>query len=215
MSYKTPLRRGIIAIEPKPFTTDITYHAVMALGDQSERGFPLPRMMVTIFRNRKTKDTLKTRYDFKIIDTTMKGSALIVPLMTMALAAHGFVPGHNYYGMKQQQQHNSLLATTTTGAHGVAAAYQSQFPPPLSVFDRWKRSARFWLATAPIVADYFGLMGTITMQDLLGKEQRTDEIEVSDFYIFWRLQHLYGYMDIYISYNIDANVPFIIDRGQF
>jgi aarF domain-containing kinase len=52
------------------------------------------------------------------------------------------------------------------------------FPPPISEFERLKRAATFWSAAVPIVGSYYYLMNTLRLQELLGKEARSEaEIE--------------------------------------
>jgi hypothetical protein len=53
-----------------------------------------------------------------------------------------------------------------------------EFPPPLDRAGRLKRAASFWLSTAPIVADYVGLMGKMKLENLQGMTKPNEEIEV-------------------------------------
>ena len=54
-----------------------------------------------------------------------------------------------------------------------------EFPPPLSSWDRTKRAATFYSTAIPIVANYYGLIGNLKIQELLGTERFTEEeIEV-------------------------------------
>jgi hypothetical protein len=55
-----------------------------------------------------------------------------------------------------------------------------EFPPPLSTLDRMKRAATFWSTTIPIVANYYGLIGNIKLQELLGNKMTEEDIEVSE-----------------------------------
>jgi hypothetical protein len=52
------------------------------------------------------------------------------------------------------------------------------FPPPLSTLDRMKRAATFWSTAIPIVANYYGLIGNIKLQELLGNDFKEEDIEV-------------------------------------
>jgi hypothetical protein len=53
-----------------------------------------------------------------------------------------------------------------------------EFPPPLSTLDRMKRAATFWSTAIPIVANYYGLIGNIKLQELLGSKMTEEEMEV-------------------------------------
>ena len=54
-----------------------------------------------------------------------------------------------------------------------------EFPPPLSSWDRTKRAATFYSTAVPIIANYYGLIGNLKLQELLGTERFSeDEIEV-------------------------------------
>jgi hypothetical protein len=81
----------------------------------------------------------------------------------------------------------------TIAANAAARAKQSQniaeglvdeelesveFPPPLSTLDRMKRAATFWSTAIPVVANYYGLIGNIKLQEVLGSQVSDDDIEV-------------------------------------
>lgn len=54
-----------------------------------------------------------------------------------------------------------------------------EFPPPLSPWDRTKRAATFYSTAVPIIANYYGLIGNLKIQELLGTERFSEEeIEV-------------------------------------
>ena len=54
-----------------------------------------------------------------------------------------------------------------------------EFPPPLSSWDRTKRAATFYSTAIPIIANYYGLIGNIKIQELIGTEKFSEEeIEV-------------------------------------
>ncbi len=54
-----------------------------------------------------------------------------------------------------------------------------EFPPPLSPWDRTKRAATFYSTAIPIIANYYGLIGNLKVQELLGTEKFSEEeIEV-------------------------------------
>ena len=52
------------------------------------------------------------------------------------------------------------------------------FPPPLSRVDRLKRAATFWTTVLPIVANYYGLIGSLKLQEVLGQKMSAEEVEV-------------------------------------
>lgn len=54
-----------------------------------------------------------------------------------------------------------------------------EFPPPLSRVDRLTRAATFWSKAIPIVANYYGLIGNIKLQEIMGETLGNDDIEVS------------------------------------
>jgi hypothetical protein len=63
-----------------------------------------------------------------------------------------------------------------------------EFPPPLSRVGRLTRAATFWSKALPIVANYYGLIANIKLQETMGEALGSDEIEVSSF---WSLD--FGY----------------------
>ena len=54
-----------------------------------------------------------------------------------------------------------------------------EFPPPLSTFDQFKRAASFWSTAVPIIANYYGLIGNVKLQELLGTSLDEENVEVS------------------------------------
>ena len=52
------------------------------------------------------------------------------------------------------------------------------FPPPLSQLDRLKRAAVFWSKAVPIVANYYGLIGSLKLQEIMGETLDEETIEV-------------------------------------
>lgn len=63
-----------------------------------------------------------------------------------------------------------------------------EFPPPLNPLDRFKRAATFWAGSVPIVADYYGLVGRIKLQEALSGKP-LDENAVEEL---WNAQHADG-----------------------
>lgn len=50
-----------------------------------------------------------------------------------------------------------------------------EFPPPLSSWDRTKRAAQFYGTAVPIIANYYGLIGNLKFQELMGNDSFTEE----------------------------------------
>mmetsp|Transcript_33512 Transcript_33512/g.69751 ORF Transcript_33512/g.69751 Transcript_33512/m.69751 type:complete len:614 (-) Transcript_33512:329-2170(-) len=59
-----------------------------------------------------------------------------------------------------------------------------EFPPPLSTVDRLKRSVEFWLTAVPVIANYYGLIGSIKLQEIMGTDLTPDQVEE-----LWNKQH--------------------------
>lgn len=55
----------------------------------------------------------------------------------------------------------------------------SAFPPPLTTFEKFQRAATFWSTAIPILANYYGLIGNLKLQELLGSPLKEDDVEVS------------------------------------
>ena len=67
----------------------------------------------------------------------------------------------------------------TTSENDDDSMLDVEFPPPLSSWDRTKRAATFYSTAVPIIANYYGLIGNLKVQELLGKEKISEEeIEV-------------------------------------
>lgn len=62
------------------------------------------------------------------------------------------------------------------------------FPPPLSQLDRLKRAAVFWSKAVPIVANYYGLIGTLKLQEIMGEPLDDETIEVRIRYMGERIR---------------------------
>jgi hypothetical protein len=69
-------------------------------------------------------------------------------------------------------------ATTNVYSEKVNSAESVEFPPPLSDIDRLKRAAKFWSTAIPIVANYYGLIGELKLQEIFGDQATEEEIEV-------------------------------------
>ena len=78
---------------------------------------------------------------------------------------------------------STQLETTANGADtdcdDDSEIGEVEFPPPLSSWDRTKRAATFYSTAVPIIANYYGLIGNLKIQELLGTEKfDEEEIEV-------------------------------------
>jgi hypothetical protein len=62
-----------------------------------------------------------------------------------------------------------------------------EFPPPLSTLGRIQRAATFWSTAIPIVAQYYGLISKIKLQEILGNPMAADQVEQ-----LWNSQHEAG-----------------------
>jgi aarF domain-containing kinase len=62
-----------------------------------------------------------------------------------------------------------------------------EFPPPLSTLGRLQRAATFWSVAIPIVAQYYGLISKIKLQEVLGSPLSSDQVEQ-----LWQAQHEHG-----------------------
>jgi hypothetical protein len=80
--------------------------------------------------------------------------------------------------VSQENKQNSILNNDELDTNNNDC--NVEFPPPLSTLDRMKRAATFWSTTIPIVANYYGLIGNIKLQELLGNKMTEDDVEVSD-----------------------------------
>ena len=93
-------------------------------------------------------------------------------------SVHGFTTS-DLSGLtcKHQALHASVVVDASTTA--IEDSEDSvDFPPPLSAVDRLTRAATFWSTAIPIVANYYGLIGSIKLQEILGENQTDEDIEV-------------------------------------
>lgn len=105
-------------------------------------------------------------------------------------SAGAFVPSNTAPETSHRfQQDPGLFASLSTPVDGSVDAAspadnndsdfgQIEFPPPLGLTDRLKRAATFWSTAVPIVANYYGIIGKIQTQELLGRKMTEEEIEV-------------------------------------
>ena len=71
-----------------------------------------------------------------------------------------------------------MKATATNGDDNDEDLDFVEFPPPLSPFDQFKRAASFWSTAVPIIANYYGLIGNVKLQELLGTSLDEENVEV-------------------------------------
>ncbi len=77
--------------------------------------------------------------------------------------------------------------TKASGLHvativeGTRSAESADFPPPLTPIEKFQRAATFWSVALPIVANYYGLIGNLRLQELLGSPMSDDDVEVRNF----------------------------------
>ena len=74
----------------------------------------------------------------------------------------------------------SMAVTVPVGPSPVAAGSESaEFPPPLTSLEKLQRAATFWSVALPIVANYYGLIGNLRLQEILGSPMSENDVEVS------------------------------------
>lgn len=76
---------------------------------------------------------------------------------------------------------DSTPAPTTTAR--VPSVDSAEFPPPLTPFEKFQRAATFWSTAVPIVANYYGLIGNLRLQELLGTPLKEEDVEVRGYMI--------------------------------
>ena len=92
----------------------------------------------------------------------------------------------------------ATTATTYLNRHMVAAVnddislrssldQSAEFPPPLTSIEKVQRAATFWSVAIPIVANYYGLIGNLKLQEVLGSPLNEEDVEVRTFTFseFW------------------------------
>jgi len=67
---------------------------------------------------------------------------------------------------------------TTTTTTTTTTTQKVEFPPPLSSLDRLTRAATFWSTALPIVANYYGLISRVRLQELTGQPLTDDQVTV-------------------------------------
>lgn len=63
----------------------------------------------------------------------------------------------------------------------------TEFPPPLTPIEKFQRAATFWSVAIPIVANYYGLIGNLKLQELLGSPMSDEDVEK-----LWNEMHIDG-----------------------
>ena len=71
----------------------------------------------------------------------------------------------------------STIVESSTTSTSDDAMDTVEFPPPLSKLDRLQRAATFWSKALPIVANYYGLIGSLKLQEILGEPLAEEKIE--------------------------------------
>lgn len=106
--------------------------------------------------------------------------AATICLGQLGLSTHALVPS----SLTSRSMQTSLFASATVEAStkddldDLDDLDSVEFPPPLSQLDRIQRSAIFWSKALPIVANYYGLIGSLKLQELLGENPSEESIEV-------------------------------------
>jgi hypothetical protein len=73
-----------------------------------------------------------------------------------------------------------MAVTVPVDPSPVAAGSESaEFPPPLTSLEKLQRAATFWSVALPIVANYYGLIGNLRLQEILGSPMSENDVEVS------------------------------------
>ena len=114
-------------------------------------------------------------------------------LLLLALAAQHSISLVPIFIQPQARSRSSHLkvAAPVAGSDALQSASATpdgvEFPPPLSAFDRLQRAATFWSTALPIVAQYYGLISKIKLQEILGNPLTTDQLDE-----LWDSQHEMG-----------------------
>ena len=106
-------------------------------------------------------------------------------------------PQKSYYSrLENRRLHASTAVEATTGPTGSTTNDDEidsvEFPPPLSQLDRLQRAAIFWSKALPIVANYYGLIGSLKLQEILGENLAEEKIEK-----LWDEKHEDGAQKLY------------------
>jgi hypothetical protein len=109
----------------------------------------------------------------KVVPATL---AATISLVHFTLSGHALIPS-SLSSRSAIRAENSLFASATLEATDDDID-SVEFPPPLSELGRFQRSALFWSKALPIVANYYGLIGSLKMQELLGENLAEETIEV-------------------------------------
>jgi hypothetical protein len=71
------------------------------------------------------------------------------------------------------------MAATVESSTAPVNSESADFPPPLTSLEKLQRAATFWSVALPIVANYYGLIGNLKLQEILGSPMSENDIEVS------------------------------------
>lgn len=115
---------------------------------------------------------------------TLRVTVALTWIAGLSAIAAGFTAVSQQQTPRQVLQRTGLSvanALETPQASTSSTAEVVEFPPPLTPVDRFKRAATFWSTAIPIVANYYGIIGKIKMQEVLGTKMSDEEVEVSSF----------------------------------
>jgi len=134
------------------------------------------------------------RFSFSV--AAPAAALLLVVQQSFVPSAHGFAssgPQQSSGGGSITKQHllhvattSIIVASTPTTTNSAAMSSDAakvdtmvvESPPPLSKLERLQRAASFWSTAIPIVANYYGLIGRIKLQERLGESHGEEAIEV-------------------------------------
>ena len=109
------------------------------------------------------------------VTTTMKRTAVLAATFCAGYTVGAFTVES---GISTSPSHRKQPLRAVVAAMEEDTVMDVAFPPPLSATDRLKRAATFWSTAVPIIANYYGLIGTLKLNEILGKEMTDEEIEV-------------------------------------
>lgn len=66
---------------------------------------------------------------------------------------------------------------SSSSAASAASSSSAEFPPPLTSIEKVQRAATFWSVALPIVANYYGLIGNLKLQEVLGTPLSEEDVE--------------------------------------
>lgn len=103
-------------------------------------------------------------------------SNLCVSVAVLAPAAFAFNSQHPV----SSQPTALSMAAMAAPPPAFTSSETAEFPPPLTSLEKLQRAATFWSVALPIVANYYGLIGNLKLQEILGSPMSEGDVEVSD-----------------------------------